>query len=214
MTDILELVLIIVAVWFLLNVTAVLWKRIRLYLRISALTRIGAEVKYVKLPFLSLFRTSSKPEITVKLGKKLYLIRIFSGGGIGKVVHFASAEFLVRFSRLRTAIYSKRRLGEKIVTARSGFAVGTKVFKIPALNTSEYADADTEVIPVLIFSPAPGEVSYVTEEKTSIRGAFTGDDVLGTMIFTSSTFGRAIEREYRREMHEAQTENEKEPALK
>lgn len=213
MTDILELVLIIVAAWILLNITAILWKRIRLYVRISALSRIGAKVKYARPPFLSLFRVSKKPEVTVKLGKRIYLIRIFSGGGIGKVVHFASEEYLVRFSRLRTAIYSKRRLGEKIVTARSGFAVGTRVFKIPLLDTSEYENADVDVIPVLIFSPAPGEVSYVTEKKTSICGAFTGDFVLGTMIFTSSTFGRFVEREYRREKHESQAEIQMEKAL-
>ena len=42
-------------------------------------------------------------------------------------------------------------------------------------------------------------VTYVTEEKTSISGAFTGDKVLGTVIFTSSTFPKYAEREYRRE---------------
>lgn len=240
MTDVLEVLLIIFAAWFLLNFAATIWKRIKLYRRINKLKRAGAVVKYERLPFLSFFRISRKPEITVLLGKRLYLIRIFNGGGIGKVIHFASGEYLVRFSRLRTAVYSKRRLGEKIVTARSGFAVGTKVFRLPALDTSvieaygrcesNYSGAESEGIlgdnntpgangkyigadgiiptPVLIFNPAPGEVSYVTEEKTSIKGAFTGDSVLGTLIFTSSTFPAFAERELRREKYEAEAEKD------
>ena len=50
---------------------------------------------------------------------------------------------------------------------------------------------------ILLFSPAPCEVSYVTEEKTSIKLAFTGDTLYSFKIFTPSTFATYAEREYR-----------------
>ena len=204
MTDILEFVLIVIGIWLIFSAGFIIWRRCKLYRRINKLKKeTGAEVKYTKLPFLSLFKISNTPEITVKLGNKIYLIRTFLGGGIGKVVHFASDEWLVRFSRLRAAGYSKRRLGEKIVNARSGFAVGTKVFRLPKLDTEAYIEEGKRVIPVIIFNPAPGEVSYVTAEKTAILDAYTGDSVLGTLVFTSSTFPIFVEREYRREGYEA-----------
>lgn len=203
MTDILEFILIIIGIWLAFSAGFIIWRRCKLYKRINRLKKeTGAEIKYVKPPFLSLFKISKVPEITVKLGNKIYLIRTFFGGGIGKVVHFASEEWLVRFSRLRAAGYSKRRLGEKIVNARSGFAVGTKVFRLPRLDLSAYREDGREVIPVIIFNPAPGEVSYVTKEKTAILDAYTGDSVLGTLVFTSSTFPTFAEREYRRELYE------------
>lgn len=203
MTDILEFVLIIIGIWLAFSAGFIIWRRCKLYKRINRLKKdTGAEIKYVKPPFLSFFKISKVPEITVKLGDKIYLIRTFLGGGIGKVVHFASEEWLVRFSRLRAAGYSKRRLGEKIVNARSGFAVGTKVFRLPRLDLSAYREDGREVIPVIIFNPAPGEVSYVTKEKTAILDAYTGDSVLGTLVFTSSTFPTFAQREYRREVYE------------
>jgi hypothetical protein len=161
MTDILEFVLIIIGIWLAFSAGFIIWRRCKLYKRINRLKKeTGAQIKYVKPPFLSLFKISKVPEITVKLGNKIYLIRTFLGGGIGKVVHFASEEWLVRFSRLRAAGYSKRRLGEKIVNARSGFAVGTKVFRLPRLDLSAYKEDGREVIPVIIFNPAPGEVGH------------------------------------------------------
>ena len=56
----------------------------------------------------------------------------------------------------------------------------------------------TQIREALILNPAPCEVSYVTEKKTSIRVAFTGDKVYGTEIFTATTFVNHIERESRR----------------
>ncbi len=204
MTKIVEIAIIIFVVWVILCAVSLVLRRIRLYRLVNRLGReYGASVKYLKLPFLSLFKLSSAPELAVRLGKRLYLLRIFNGGGIGKVVHFASEAYAVRFSRLRTAAYVKRKTHEKIVTARSGFAVGTKVISVPRLDVSNIvAEEGITVVPAIIFNPAPGEVSYVTEEKTSIRVAFTGDDVLGTRIFTASTFLSYAEREYRREKRE------------
>ena len=61
-----------------------------------------------------------------------------------------------------------------------------------------------KTVPVWIFNPAPGEVSLVTEEKTSIKLAFTGDTVYGEQIFTASTFAAYAERVFRDEKRQAE----------
>ena len=86
------------------------------------------------------------------------------------------------------------------VLSRRGFAIGAKVIHLRPLDISTYTDDPTlRVVPALIFSPAPGEVSFVTEERTSIMTAFTGDAVYGTRIFTPDTFVRYVERQHREE---------------
>ena len=59
-----------------------------------------------------------------------------------------------------------------------------------------------EVIPVLIFNPAPHDVTYVTESKNRVAAAFTGDKVYDQTIFTASTFVTYADR-YERERLEA-----------
>jgi len=41
---------------------------------------------------------------------------------------------------------------------------------------------------------APGELSYVSKEKTSVKIAFTDDEVYGMKVFTSSTFASYADR--------------------
>ena len=72
----------------------------------------------------------------------------------------------------------------------------------------EYARDTRKLVPVLIFSPAPNEVSYVTETKNSIRVAFSGDRVYGARIFTASTFLTIADREYRESLLQKKEEYE------
>ena len=58
---------------------------------------------------------------------------------------------------------------------------------------------ERKVVPVLLFNPAPCEVSYVSEAKTSIKVAFTGDEFYGMQIFTASTFVSYADRMMREE---------------
>lgn len=201
MTKLLEFFLIVFLIWFGYNVISLLWKRTYLVRRVNTLkTAAGAQISYSRLPHLSLLRLSRTPELTVRAGNTLYLVRLYNGGGIGKVVHFASPEFTVRFSRMKTASYSART-SKGVVFSRRGFAIGSKVIPIPRLDTSLYeVEPGVKVVPVLIFNPAPGEVSFVTEEKTAIMTAFTGDAIYGARIFTAQTFVSYVERAYREEM--------------
>ena len=204
MTELLELIIVIVVIWAVFNCCRLIYKRAFLVGKLKTLkSTANAEIRYAHSPLRSLFRLSDKPEIVIKIGNVLYLIRMYNGGGIGNVVHFASERYTVRFSRMRTASYSRGKMRQRPLSAKRGFAIGSKVIPLEKLNT------DMMQIPVglrteevLIFNPAPGELSYVSEQKNSIKVAFTGDKVYGIRVFTASTFVSYAEREYRRLMED------------
>ena len=200
MTELLEFIITVLILWAVFNFIRLIYKRLFLIRKLKSLKDVAnAEIRYARSPFLSLFRLHDRPEIVIKIGDVLYLIRMYNGGGIGKVVHFASKEYTVRFSRMSTASYVRGKGGRRALSARRGFAVGSRVIPVRKLRTDMMSIADgLRTEEVLIFNPAPGELSYVTEQKNSIRVAFTGDEVYGVKVFTASTFVNYAEREYRK----------------
>jgi len=202
MTELLEFIIAVTILWVVLNFCRLIYKRILLIRKINTLKNDAkAEIKYTASPFGSLFRLYDKPEITVKIGSVIYLIRTYNGGGIGKAVHFARADYTVRFSRIRTASYARVKAKSRTVAAKRGFAVGSKVIPIKQMRVDMIEVAEgLRAEEVLIFNPAPGELSYVTEQKNRIKAAFTGDRVYGVRVFTASTFVAYAEREYRRNL--------------
>lgn len=195
MTKIIEFIIAVVLIFIAFGILSKLYKRISFAFRMKRLSRIeGVEIKRLTNPLKSLVRLSKTPEYIVKIYDKIYLVRAYNGGNISNVVHFASERFTVRFSRLKTASYSSPR--GSFFSVR-GFSVGGKVIILsPIACPSELLGREyTEVV---VFNPAPGEVSYVIEEKTSIKVAFTGDEIYGRKIFTASTFEIFVDREARR----------------
>ena len=128
MTKLIEVTLIIIVLWFSVSLLLLLLRRHSLVRRLNTLKReVGAEIRYARSPYRSLVSLSDRPEIVMRVGKVLYLIRIYNGGGIGKVVHFASPKYTVRFSRMKLTGYVSGRGGRKrLVTAKTGLAVGSK----------------------------------------------------------------------------------------
>ncbi len=196
MTKILELLIAVVIILLIYRLAFTLTKRVILIFKLEGLRKLdGVEVECVSPPLLSLVFLSEKPEYIVKLDGITYLVRTYNGGGAASVVHFASENFTVRFSRMKN---STHRGARGFVTIKGGFALGSKVKILPKLKHEEAKLEKTQIREALILNPAPCEVSYVTEKKTSIRVAFTGDKVYGTEIFTATTFVNHIERESRR----------------
>ncbi|MBQ8879498.1 MAG: hypothetical protein IJY69_01495 [Clostridia bacterium] len=206
MTKLLELLFIFYAIWLVWNTVSLLLKRLLLIKRLRSLTaETNAVVRFYRHPLIKFGRPSTSPDLSVKVGSTLYLIRLYNGGGIDKVVHFASDHFTVRFSRMKTATYVRRGRAMLISAASRGFAVGTRVIPICPMDVSTLSgEKGVKAVPVWIFNPAPGEVSLVTEEKTSIKLAFTGDTVYGEQIFTASTFAAYAERVFRDEKRQAE----------
>ena len=170
-------------------------KRLILLARLATLKRIAeAKIKLHTFPLRPMWMMKSMPDITVKILDTEYRIRLYSGGGVSKSVHFNDRSWSVVYSKLSTATVSPRRRGAKYLTV-SSLNVGARVIYLPDMPRVD----SQGVIDVLLFNPAPAEVSYVTEEGNSIKLAFTGDELQGYMVFTGSTFIRYAERRYREE---------------
>lgn len=202
MTDIINLILLIIGASLLYRFTLWVWRRAGLCIRLGKLKKLcDAKITYQRFPFLPTSMTSEKADITVEILDTVYLIRLYSGGGITKFVHFASPRYSVRFSRLKTGRFViNGRIRSRFVTfADSAFNVGTRVIILPDFPIpSDGSYYGKKVERVLLFNPAPNEVSYVTEEKTSIQTAFEGDKMYGIKIFTGSSFIAYADRETRK----------------
>ncbi len=195
----------ITIIGFVLIVLAFLWinkvlKRISAYIRIGSLKKMcGARIKIKRLPLLSFFTLSEKPDTVVEIGDNTYLIRYINGIGGMRYVHFANSRFFVTFSR--NILLPKFRMVGRIANRNPSYSLTSlrRVKILPELKVPEEymirSEFDTrKLIPVLIFSPAPHEVTFVSETKTSIKLAFTGDEFYGMKIFTASSFVRYADR--------------------
>lgn len=202
MTDIINLLLTVAAVGIVWRFLSFIWIRCGTLIKLSKLKGlVGAKITYLRFPFLPTAFASEKADISVEILDTVYLLRLYSGGGVTKFVHFASEKYSVRYSRIRTGRFViQGRIRSRFITfADSAFNVGTKVIILPPFPIPEddrYFGKRIERI--LLFSPAPNEVSYVTKEKTSIRTAFTGDEMYGIKIFTGSSFVSYADRETRK----------------
>ena len=195
MSGIFVAVFSVIAAVCLVRLIALISKRLSLHIAITKLDRIeGVEVRVLRSPIASLFSTGAQPSYAVRIGSGIYYVRLYNGRGAGKVVHFASREFTVRFSRLVTASYSRSRGGKRLRGFSRGVSVGSKVIILPPLSIPADHPEGCTAYPVMIFNPAPGEVSYVTEERTRIEVAFTGDEIYGARIFTKTTFLNFVDR--------------------
>ncbi|MBQ7343325.1 MAG: hypothetical protein IJW53_01005 [Clostridia bacterium] len=202
MVDVINLILLIVAL--ILIVRFILWsrKRIVMIIRLKSLQReLGAEVKFLRFPLLPTRTSSQKPDLYVKILNTVYLIRLYSGGNKHHMVHFSSERFSVRYMKMamRMLTSSKRRAtGLAYVESGKAFTVSSKVFVSRPLELPDkLATEDVKVEKILLFNPAPHAVSYVLPEKTGIKVALTGDEVFGMKIYTGSSFVEYAKRQAR-----------------
>ena len=196
MTEVFEFIIIIILLAVGIGALVFLTRRIALALRLRSLKKIkGAEVK-LQAP-LSLFSrgVSKRPYISVKVDGVTYDVHLFNGVGYTRVVHIASPKFAVVFTRLGGI--TPRRVS-KTLTARPR-AVVVMPSGVARAKTRVIPEPKREAghIPVLLFCPEPSELTYVTKERTSIKVAFTGEQVGNWLIFTKSTLIRHMDRRAR-----------------
>lgn len=192
-------------IFFLYKIIKNLWARMALIIKLGSLGRDSdAKVRYLRFPLLSFFRLSPKPDISVEIRDTVYLIRTIGAGGKSKSFHFASPNFTVTYTPFSFLLTGRRRSG------RGGRALGVsgnpafpRVRYLPDLIIPDefLRDSRKTVVPVLIFNPAPGTLTHVTEEKNRINLAFTGDEFYGYKIFTASTFVAFADREAHKDVN-------------
>ena len=205
MQDLIRFTITILCIYLTYLIVFYTVKRTRAIIRLSQLKKeCDAKITYLCMPYLSYFKLSSKPDVTVEIGNRVYLIRFINGKGSLRFLHFASKKYFVTFSRIRISVSGLLRFGGRQRAAVSQNTSRHSVKILPELEIpEEYRQASgfdsRQIIPVLIFTPAPNEVTYVTETKTSIKAAFEGDDVYGQLIFTPTAFVTYADRVFREE---------------
>ncbi len=201
MNDIIQLLIIIFIIVLIFKLGVWFSKRTLLLIKIYGLRKqCDAKISLQKFPYRPMWMTTGKPDIKVEILDTVYLIRIYSGGGISRNVHFADECYSASY--ISTVAGVPRRRGRQRMPQNplmSGLNVSTKVIYTPPLEVKN-DDPRKKVVPVLLLNPAPGNLSYVTEEKTSIQIAFTGDDMYGMKVFTASTFAIYADRMKREEL--------------
>lgn len=211
MSEIILFILTVILVIFAYKVVRSVTKRIFLVTKLKELKKTSdAKIKYHTLPFFSLLRFSEKPEITVEIGNRVYLIRLIGASSKHRRVHFASPEYTVttkgrRFTSGVRMVYAGRATIRRRAVKVQAQSLPQKIGKVRLLPKLKIQNEEQlrgkTAVPVLIFNPAPHDVTYVTPEKNRVLAAFTGDKVYDHTIFTASTFVIYAER-YEREMKE------------
>ena len=201
MVDIINFALLAVAIIIVLRVSFWCSKRIYMIRKLISLAKeFSGEIKFLRFPFLPNSLTTESPDISVRILDTVYLIRLYSGGTKYSVVHFASEKFSVRCVKMASKMVAAGRWRASIVDAAQAFAVGAKVFVTPPMRMPENIENDgVRVEKILLFNPAPNTVTYVTPEKTTIKLAFTGDELFDMKIFTASSFVSYADRQTRKD---------------
>ena len=210
MQDLFRFIIFIVSVYLVYLCIFFFTKRVRAVIKISSLRKTNnAKITYTRMPFSSYFKLSKKPDIIVEIGGVTYLIRLINGKGGLKFLHFASPEYFVTFSKIRISVSGLFGLARRNRVANSVSTSRHSVKILPPLEIpEEYTQPDyqNKTVPVLIFTPTPNEITYVTESKTKIKPAFEGDLMYGQMIFTPSTFVSYADRAEREERYKKEEE--------
>ena len=203
MTDILEILIFIIAAFILYRLIFYIVKRLAAMRKISALKEMcGASVTYSRPPFLTFFKLRDKADVVVETRDSIYLVRFIDTPGGVVHLHFASDRFFVTYVHsvipIGGLLQMRKRYRAAARNARSSTSC-ERVRILPPMKVEEKYTRAKELygknlVPVLLFNPAPRELSYVTEAKTSIKVAFTGDEVYGSKVFTASTFAIHVDR--------------------
>ena len=189
----LELAIIIILIVCAYKIIHFATKRLFLFLSVLRLSRI-AGISLEELRPLAFFypRVTKKPVVRVKIFGCSYAVRLFSGKSSLYAVHIANREYAAVFMKSGGAVKVRR-----FVRSMRAVHEGSRVY-FPRTVIMKPIECRPDEREVMIFSPAPRELTYVTEKRTSIKVAFTGDEIYGMKIFTKTTFSNFVDRESRK----------------
>lgn len=203
MNDIITFLIVLFLFSLMANFSIWFVKRTILLIKIFGLKKeCGAKISLQVFPYRPMWIASKGADIRVEILNTVYLIRLYSGGGITKNVHFASENYSCLYTSVRVSGRTRRcaPAGRNTVATFSGVSIGSKVRIMPSFEIPEQdAASGKNVVRVLLLNPAPASLSFVAEEKNMIRIAFTGDDIYGMKVFTASTYVRYAGRVAREE---------------
>ena len=167
-------------------------KRLSLLISIIKLGAIeGVRIECVRYLYFFAPGITEAPVCKITVGEKNYSVKLFHGKGHTHAVHIVNAEYASLFMKSAGAVKVRRFVRSMRAVHEEARVYFPKTVFIPKWET------ESGEIPVLLFSPAPRELTYVSPERTSINVAFTGDEVYGMKIYTRTTFANFIDRSSR-----------------
>lgn len=187
-----EFFLIVFAIIIAVKIFLFTKRRLALLFSILKLRKINTvEVKITNPLALLSGKVTKKPFAKVKVRDNIYAVRLFNGRGYSHAAHIVNKSYAAVFMKTGGAVKVR-------MLARRAIAV-EEAARVYFPRTVFLPDTENQngEISILLFSPAPRELTYVTEERTSIKAAFTGDEIFGFKVFTKTTFANFIDRDSR-----------------
>jgi hypothetical protein len=125
----------------------------------------------------SLFKHSSLPDIVFEAEGKKYLIRFITCFKRKRFYHFANAEYFAYFAKIFFVLPLAKK--EEDLKGNERFR------RIPPLD-EQYADLESQV--VLLFNPAPVEITYGSKVISN------GDHIENCIIYSAKGFLELFEK--------------------
>ena len=188
----LEFSLIVISIIILVKVFLFTKRRLSLLrsvLRLKKIDTVGVQI--TNFAALLSKKVTKKPFAKVTVGEKIYAVRLFNGKGFSHAAHIVNNRYASVFLKTGGAV-KVRSLARRAVVAHEA----PRVYFPRTVFLPEVSGEGGER-QILLFSPAPRELTYVTDERTSIKAAFTGDEIFGFKVFTKTTFANFIDRDSR-----------------
>lgn len=203
--DLLNFIIFLLIALAIYKTTTLVYIRLRDKKRLSLLRKeCSATVKFTRHLLFSYFKPSEHPDAIIETDAEIYAVRFLSAGGRRRFMHLARRDFLVTYRRSYFALlemFSFRRYKFKVAgSGQETAAQRVKIlptFTVPEDIAEKAARLGKPLVKVIILSPEPIEFTYVTKEKTSIKLAFSGDEVDGFRVFNAKNFLAYADRQTR-----------------
>ena len=189
---VIEFIIILAALIIIFRLIRFTAKRLSLLISIMKLGNIeGVRIECVRYLYFFAPGITKAPVCKISVRGKTYSVKLFHGKGHTHAAHIVNAEYASLFMKSAGAVKVRRFVRSMRAVHEEARVYFPKTVFIPKWET------ESGEIPVLLFSPAPRELTYVSPERTSINVAFTGDEVYGMKIYTRTTFSNFIDRSSR-----------------
>lgn len=190
--SLIEFSLIVILIVIAVKIFLFIKRRLSMLFSVLRLRKIDTvEVQVTNLLALFSKKVTKKPFAKLTVRDKTYAVRLFNGKGYSHVAHIVNSTYASVFLKTGGAV-KVRSLARHVIAVKEA----SRVYFPRTVFLPETSN-DKGEIPILLFSPSPRELTYVTAERTSIKAAFTGDEIFGSKVFTKTTFANFIDRDSR-----------------
>ena len=144
-------------------------------------------LRRVRNPVMSFFGAGALPDLVVGTQDKEYCVRFVTSIDRGKFYYFANEQYAASYQRGAIALPFARRADT--VTYRQRFHY------FPPKAIPEYLEGKTGVTWILLFNPAPAEITSFNEAQTKQYVLGNGELIGALAAYDGRTFCQLLEGE-------------------